>query len=347
MLSQRTRAALAGALAALSALIFPAAQGQAVHAQTEPTIDSLTITIWPEFDQRAALVFYSGEVAAGPDLPLTLTFHLPPSASIHAVAYRLPDGRLANAPFTIAGDTLTMTSPDGTFHVEFYDASLVFDGEARTYALAWAGDYAVNRLVWEVQQPAGAGSLSIAPGESTLHTDRFGLPLYRIVAGALLAGEAASIEVRYAKPTPALTVELLQAAEQPAPTPAPIPPGLSSTAFLAIMGLIIAALAGVAGYFYSESRRPAAAPAPEIAHPLEAAPAPPAAETELTAREIEVLRLVAEGLMNDQIGGRLGISPRTVARHRENIMNKLDLHSRTELAKYAIRLGLIELDAEG
>jgi two-component system response regulator NreC len=62
----------------------------------------------------------------------------------------------------------------------------------------------------------------------------------------------------------------------------------------------------------------------------------------LTSREQEVLTLLANGDNNTQIGVKLGISPKTVARHRENIMRKLNLHSRTELVKYAIRKGIIE-----
>lgn len=61
----------------------------------------------------------------------------------------------------------------------------------------------------------------------------------------------------------------------------------------------------------------------------------------LSKRERQVLELVAEGFNNKQIGEALGISPKTVARHRERIMNKLDLHSSTELVKFAIRTGLI------
>lgn len=61
----------------------------------------------------------------------------------------------------------------------------------------------------------------------------------------------------------------------------------------------------------------------------------------LTPREQEVLTHLAEGHNNPDIGSMLGISPKTVARHRENIMRKLNLHSRTELVKYAIRKGII------
>lgn len=62
---------------------------------------------------------------------------------------------------------------------------------------------------------------------------------------------------------------------------------------------------------------------------------------ELTQREAEVLEHLAEGLSNDEIADHLVISRHTVARHRENIMRKLGLHSRSELVKYAIRKGII------
>jgi two-component system response regulator NreC len=62
---------------------------------------------------------------------------------------------------------------------------------------------------------------------------------------------------------------------------------------------------------------------------------------ELTPREAEVLELLAGGLTNDEIADQLVISPHTVARHRENLMRKLGLHSKSELVKYAIRKGII------
>ncbi|HEY5901518.1 MAG TPA: response regulator transcription factor [Anaerolineales bacterium] len=64
----------------------------------------------------------------------------------------------------------------------------------------------------------------------------------------------------------------------------------------------------------------------------------------LSARERQVLELVAQGLNNQQIGERLHLSHKTVARHRERIMGKLNMHSRTELVKFAIRTGLIALE---
>ncbi len=62
----------------------------------------------------------------------------------------------------------------------------------------------------------------------------------------------------------------------------------------------------------------------------------------LTEREQEVLRYLAEGTSNPEIAAALVISVKTVARHRENIMQKLGLHSRAELVRYAIRKGIIK-----
>jgi len=64
----------------------------------------------------------------------------------------------------------------------------------------------------------------------------------------------------------------------------------------------------------------------------------------LSHRERQVLEMVAQGANNQQIGEGLGLSPKTIARHRERIMNKLNMHSRTELVKYAIRTGLVKLN---
>ena len=63
----------------------------------------------------------------------------------------------------------------------------------------------------------------------------------------------------------------------------------------------------------------------------------------LTAREREVLTLIAQGSSNQEIAEKLVISIHTVNRHRENIMTKLDLHNRVELVHYAIEKGLIEV----
>ena len=64
----------------------------------------------------------------------------------------------------------------------------------------------------------------------------------------------------------------------------------------------------------------------------------------MTAREREVLHLSAEGLTSSEIADQLSLSHRTVESHRANVMSKLNLHSKTELIRYAFKRGIIPLD---
>jgi two-component system response regulator NreC len=73
----------------------------------------------------------------------------------------------------------------------------------------------------------------------------------------------------------------------------------------------------------------------------EPTPSNSASISRLTPREIEVLRLIAEGYTNSQIAGLLHISPRTVETHRANVRAKLELDSRAELVRFAVRNGLL------
>jgi NarL family two-component system response regulator LiaR len=69
----------------------------------------------------------------------------------------------------------------------------------------------------------------------------------------------------------------------------------------------------------------------------------PPTEQPLTVREVEVLKLVAQGLTNQAIGDRLSLSVRTVRNHVSSILEKLYLANRTQAALYAIKEGLIDL----
>ena len=62
----------------------------------------------------------------------------------------------------------------------------------------------------------------------------------------------------------------------------------------------------------------------------------------MTKREAEVLQLVAEGLANKQMAAELGISIKTIEKHRQQLMNKLDIHDTAGLTRHAIATGVIE-----
>ena len=64
--------------------------------------------------------------------------------------------------------------------------------------------------------------------------------------------------------------------------------------------------------------------------------------TPLTSREMEVLQLIAEGKANKETASELGIGIKTVEKHREHVMQKLDIHDTAGLTRYAIGAGIIE-----
>ena len=69
---------------------------------------------------------------------------------------------------------------------------------------------------------------------------------------------------------------------------------------------------------------------------------PKATVVHLSSREIEVIQLVAEGRANKQIAAELGISIKTVEKHRDHLMRKLDIHDTAGITRYAIEAGIIE-----
>jgi two-component system, NarL family, response regulator LiaR len=80
----------------------------------------------------------------------------------------------------------------------------------------------------------------------------------------------------------------------------------------------------------------------QVAHP--AGPKQEPQLDEITGRELEVVRLVAQGLSNHQIAEELVISEKTVKTHVSNILSKLHLQDRTQLAIYAIKKGLVDAE---
>jgi DNA-binding NarL/FixJ family response regulator len=73
---------------------------------------------------------------------------------------------------------------------------------------------------------------------------------------------------------------------------------------------------------------------------------PKASSARLTSRETEVLQLVAEGSANKQVAAALGISIKTVEKHRQHLMDKLDIHDTAGLTRHAITAGIIECSVQ-
>jgi hypothetical protein len=246
---------------ALALLLIGALLPSTAAAQEAITLDQVEIRVWPEFDQPSVLVIYSGSVAGPVEEPLELQFTLPPNVTVNAVAY--PDsttGDLLNTESSLDGQTLTLTTPNGAFHIEVYDPALQINGQGRAYSLSWQSPYPVNELSWEIQQPAGASGMSTIPAADDTGSDQFGLPVYFIHQTGIQAGQDATIVLEYTKPTDALTAEQLGLLDEGTGVGAAQQPQASSTGaggwVWYVVGVVLIVAAAAGAYFFVFRRTP-------------------------------------------------------------------------------------------
>lgn len=225
--------------------------GTAVRAQEPLTLDTLTISLWPEYDREGVLVIYRGTVAAGTSLPVTVRFPVPKTmANLGGTAGVDAQGefRYYRPSVRDLGTVLEVsyTTPYPTFQFEYYDSALQVEGEQRAYTFSYPGSYSVGALVLEAQEPAGAQGFATEP-EGVLAQDPLGsgLQVRRWVVGPAEAGKSLTFRFQYRKSDPRLSAEILGL-----PTPGTSPyedvPQAGRSEAVQPSGLLVGALAAVA-----------------------------------------------------------------------------------------------------
>jgi hypothetical protein len=221
-------------------------------AQAHITLDILTIQLWPEFDRPSMLVIYEGADTFSQG-EVAFTFTMPSGADFHVTAYIDAEKGLVEIPREVSGNKVTMRSPNGTFHIEFYDPALDTSKSDRSYTYTWPGDYAVNSLTWIVQQPPSALNMTLIPPATETNERDFGLNYQLVPIGKLDQGEQATLHIAYTKANDALTNELIaQPTEVPA---APESISTNSTALIVVLALVALGLIGSGAYLYSRRER--------------------------------------------------------------------------------------------
>lgn len=240
---------LAGTLIVIGAALAPGA----AQAQTPGHLSQVLIQVWPEFDRPEALVFMVGQAAPNTTLPAGLDFRLPAGAQVNAVAYLDDSGTLTDkVEHSVDGDTVTIVSPNGNFHIEYYDPALKKDGAARSYQITWQQNTSVDRLIWQVEQPAGAKDFTVTPAGSGAATDENGLPVVQVDSGEVQAGQAITVSISYVNARGALSKDVLPT---PQPTAGPAPSAQADTpASLAIAGGLLALVIVAIVLMYAGSR---------------------------------------------------------------------------------------------
>ena len=229
-----------------------------VFAQTNVALVSMSVQLWPEYDQPSMLVITDFEVSAVTKFPASVTFHIPQDANLIAVAAYDTGGNLVNAVFdgpTAGGDwqafTITLNSAAARF--EYYQP-ITFNGEQRIFSYLWDGAYAVNVFDIRVLEPLDTTSLVTAPELASISQENelkyfAGDPVH------LAAGEQFTLNLNYKKTSDAL-ITSSQGVQPAAPVDENTPGRVSLSNYLPYLlgGLGVVMIIGGFAYYWRAGR---------------------------------------------------------------------------------------------
>jgi hypothetical protein len=125
------------------------------------------------------------------------------------VAIQDVDGLLYNLDYTVVTDgnflVVTFNTPSQDLQIEYYDSAIVKNGSIRSFDYSWPGDFAVNSLSIQIQQPLGASQFSIDPVMGSPRQGLDGLNYYSSVEGTVKAGQTFTIHISYKNPNNVLS----------------------------------------------------------------------------------------------------------------------------------------------
>ena len=204
-----------------------------IEAQSSPpNFQTLSISLWPEYDQPDVLVIYRSQLSADTDLPVQLTFRLPDYIEdVHAVAIE-QEKRLVNVdPDLIEwnhdenGVLLTFPTSSYYIHLEYYDPVILSKQDhTRHMTYTFSAPYTFETAIFRVQHPFQADNFSLrVEGESEpIHTysGSNGLTYSEVEIASLAPGDTVELSLTYHRNTDALSVQGLEEAStvQPADT---------------------------------------------------------------------------------------------------------------------------------
>ena len=161
-------------------------------------IDSLSIDIWPDYDQASVLVLLTGTLLANTTLPVSVTLPFPNTAQVNAVArIDSSDGAMKDdIIYNQAPDEITFITPDLRFRLEYYFPYTI-NNDRRTFNFTWLADLSIDNFQIRVQQPSSASSLTTVPGTIDVAKDADGLTYYAFPIKSVPAGQPFSVNVDY------------------------------------------------------------------------------------------------------------------------------------------------------
>ena len=173
-------------------------------------LSSVEVSLWPEFDRADMLVIYRIIIPTEVFLPVEVRIRIPATAGMpNAVAARQPNGALVTIPYVQQSESIHLGTGKWSWiilnaitpeiQVEYYDPGMVRDGSHRHFEYIWPGDYSVDNIEMEIQEPVGSKDMRIKPGMVTAKPGTDGLMYYLIDVGSVVAGQTFNIEIDYLK----------------------------------------------------------------------------------------------------------------------------------------------------
>jgi hypothetical protein len=248
--------------------IWPASAQDAVR------LKSMTVSLWPEYDDAGVLVIYRGAIADDVALPVTLRFLIPKAAgqpSSTAGVDATGQYRYRSYQVVDAGEYLEVsyTNPYREFQMEYYYNPLTSNDTLRAFEYRFRADYPVDELVVEVKEPAGAQNLTLTPVATGTGTDFDDLPLQKYAVGPFALGQVFQFSATYEKTDPRLTAEIL-GFDMPGTAEfedVAKPAGSQNVVAYILIGAAATLLIGAAVYAYVQTRKKPKRKAPAPARP--------------------------------------------------------------------------------
>ena len=235
--------------------IFPVS----TSAQTNVTLQTVTVQLWPEYDQPSMLVIVDFKVAPMTSLPVDLTFNIPSDANLIAVAVQAENGDLLNASFESPkasenAQSFKITIEQNTIYRFEYYQPLKFNNTEREFSYTWENVYAVKNFSVNVLEPVDVKSLSTQPVYASKQVVD-GLNFYEGEVIKLAANETYTFELQYEKTTEAL-VNAPQEIQPAQPVDANTPGRVSlSNSYPYVIGVLgIAMILGGIVYYWRTGR---------------------------------------------------------------------------------------------
>jgi hypothetical protein len=193
----------------LLALLWMGFPPFSARAQDGVVLQNVQVDIWPEYDQPSVLIIYHISLSSQTSLPASLSLRIPSAAGKpHAVAMQDPAGLYnLNYEMTAAGEwiELLFTTPVPDVRIEYYDPQLDFSDQERSYVYRWPGDYRVENLSLQIQQPPTATNMAFKPALGSGRPGDDGLTYFNYMVGPVDAGTSFDLSVSYTKSDDQLT----------------------------------------------------------------------------------------------------------------------------------------------